>query len=112
MNSGKILGKLPRKTKIPLQENGMATISKTKYFPVFYIKKDTLAGTKMLFSTPPVSFVVFYFSVGVRRCYYSILLWLNLPPKERRSSFKRTLDNSMSDDDSPRYTSNSYLGLD
>ena len=41
-------------------------------------------------------------SIGVRRSYYAILLWLNLPPKERRGSFKPQSENDLSDDENPR----------
>jgi hypothetical protein len=41
-------------------------------------------------------------SVSVRRSYYAIFLWLNLPLKERRASFKRSVDSDVSDDDNPR----------
>ena len=42
-------------------------------------------------------------SVTVRRNYYAIFLWLNLPPRERRASFKRPVDSDGSDDENPRF---------
>ena len=41
-------------------------------------------------------------SPAVRRNFYSIFLWLNLPLKERRASFKRAADSDASDDENPR----------
>lgn len=40
-------------------------------------------------------------SPGIRKNYYSILLWLNLPTKERRASFRKPNDNEASDDETP-----------
>jgi hypothetical protein len=41
-------------------------------------------------------------SVTVRRNYYAIFLWLNLPASQRVASFKRSADSDDSDEDNPR----------